>query len=1137
MKHHYKITNIFGTNIISTLLCFMLLLLFANKAESTNYFWVGGQGNWSQAAHWSTSSGGSGGVIVPGSTDNIFFDANSGFTPSSNTVTIDVSNAYCKDMTWTGATNYPTLTTGSSAYNLRISGSLTLIAAMNFSFSGATYFEAASTGKTITSAGQTFYGAFYLNASGGEWTLQDDLNCNSTIYLNYGTFRTNNKNITTGNFNTDNANIRGLYLGSSLFTINTSGYVWWQLSNMTLNAGTSTISFPSSSSPRLYLNNTSSAFAFYNIEFTSASATGYLQNTTGQTATYNSLTFAGHGYVYGNSIFNGAVSLTAGKTYQFESGKTQTFNSTFLASGYCGNNVTIQSTSSGSAATFSKSAGSITVDYATLKDNTATGGAVFTANNSTNAGNVTNWTINSPSNLNVDYYWIGGQGNWSQANHWSLSSGGSANPAGCIPGSTNTVHFDAGSGFTPSSNTVTVDVSNASCKDMLWTGAGNYPTFTTGSSAYNLRITGSLTLIAAMNFSFSGATYFEAASTGKTITSAGQTFYGAFYLNASGGEWTLQDDLNCNSTIYLNYGTFRTNNKNITTGNFNTDNANIRGLYLGSSLFTINTSGYVWWQLSNMTLNAGTSTISFPSSSSPRLYLNNTSSAFAFYNIEFTSASATGYLQNTTGQTATYNSLTFAGHGYVYGNSIFNGAVSLTAGKSYQFESGKTQTLNSSFNATGSSGLSIDIKSTSSGSQATLSKASGCLLLDYLQLKDSKATGGANFYAGANSIDLGNNTGWNFTTPPGGNGVLSVSIAASPSGSICSGTTVTFTATTVNGGTLPTYVWKKNGSTVGSNSPVYTDATWTNGDQVYCIVTAASTCVTNNPATSNIITITVSSSLTLSTSITASPSNNVCAGTSVTFTATDVNGGPSPSYQWKLNGSNVGTNSPVYTNATWTNGDQVYCIVTSNLGGCVTGSPANSNTITMNVSSGLPVSVIITANPAGTITAGTSVTFTTSVTNGGTNPSYQWKVNNIATGSNSATFVSNTLLNNDVVTCEVTSNIGACATGNPATSNAITMSVTGTFTFYWIGGSGNWTQATHWSFSSGGPACNLVPGSQNNVFFDANSGFTSTSKTVTIDASNASCRNMDWTNAANVPVLTTTSSSNNLMIYGSLTLI
>jgi len=41
-------------------------------------YWVGGTGNWSNTAHWSTSSGGSSGASAPGSTDDVFFDGNSG---------------------------------------------------------------------------------------------------------------------------------------------------------------------------------------------------------------------------------------------------------------------------------------------------------------------------------------------------------------------------------------------------------------------------------------------------------------------------------------------------------------------------------------------------------------------------------------------------------------------------------------------------------------------------------------------------------------------------------------------------------------------------------------------------------------------------------------------------------------------------------------------------------------------------------------------------------------------------------------------------------------------------------------------------------------------------------------------------
>lgn len=91
-------------------------------------------------------------------------------------------------------------------------------------------------------------------------------------------------------------------------------------------------------------------------------------------------------------------------------------------------------------------------------------------------------------------------------------------------------------------------------------------------------------------------------------------------------------------------------------------------------------------------------------------------------------------------------------------------------------------------------------------------------------------------------------------------------------------------------------------------------------------------------------TLTVNQNLVVSASITASI-DPLYSGGSVTFTATPVNGGTSPSYQWIVNGVNVGTNSSLYTYTPAT-GDSIRCKVTSNYP-CITGSnPATSNKLT-----------------------------------------------------------------------------------------------------------------------------------------------------------------------------------------------
>jgi uncharacterized protein (TIGR02145 family) len=266
---------------------------------------------------------------------------------------------------------------------------------------------------------------------------------------------------------------------------------------------------------------------------------------------------------------------------------------------------------------------------------------------------------------------------------------------------------------------------------------------------------------------------------------------------------------------------------------------------------------------------------------------------------------------------------------------------------------------------------------------------------------------------------------------------VNVSIASSGN-NICAGSPVTFTATPINGGLTPSYQWKVNGINAGTGLSIYTYIPL-NGDIVTCVLTSSNTmCISNNPATSNAITMIVNPINTVSISISPS-ANQVCTGTSVTYTAIPQNEGNFPTYQWQVNGINAGINNPVYT-YTPANNDQIVCILTSSLTICTVNNPATSNMITMTVSSNLPVSETISANE-NPVCAGSPVTFTATPVNGGTSPTFQWKVNGVNTGSNSNLF---TYIpsNNDAVSCLLTSNL-TCTTGNPSTSNTITMSING----------------------------------------------------------------------------------------------
>jgi gliding motility-associated-like protein len=85
--------------------------------------------------------------------------------------------------------------------------------------------------------------------------------------------------------------------------------------------------------------------------------------------------------------------------------------------------------------------------------------------------------------------------------------------------------------------------------------------------------------------------------------------------------------------------------------------------------------------------------------------------------------------------------------------------------------------------------------------------------------------------------------------------VASISIVAS-SNHVCEANTVFFTATPLNGGSTPEYLWKVNGLNVGGNSSTYSYIPL-NNDVINCVLTSNASCVSVATATSNAVTMVV----------------------------------------------------------------------------------------------------------------------------------------------------------------------------------------------------------------------------------------------------------------------------------------
>lgn len=272
--------------------------------------------------------------------------------------------------------------------------------------------------------------------------------------------------------------------------------------------------------------------------------------------------------------------------------------------------------------------------------------------------------------------------------------------------------------------------------------------------------------------------------------------------------------------------------------------------------------------------------------------------------------------------------------------------------------------------------------------------------------------------------------------------VPEVTIASSDTNNtICAGTSVTFTATTTNEGSTPSYQWQINGLGNFGADATFTPTGLTSGDIVTVILTSSETCVTSTTATSNVIITTINPIVTPSVSIAITTGNNpTCDGNAVTFTATPTNGG-APSYQWQINETNVGgANASTFTPSTLNTGNRVRVIMTTSAS-CVSQPTATSDAITMVVNPLLTPSVSITSSDADNIICpGSSVTFTATSNNQGSNPSYEWNIGTTTVVTNTSTFTTNAINNGDVVSVILTSSEPCLSTIN-VSSNAINIKV------------------------------------------------------------------------------------------------
>ena len=665
------------------------------SCTTRDYYWLGGSGNWSNLSKWEYTTDDFNFIAateLPTANDNVIIDETT-FT-SGGTLNVDVT-AYCNDFYWDpiSAANNPILLAPAGGFSFNVRGDFILSPGVyreiwDLFFSSDKhniYLDFADNLHDANNLSARGYVDFY---GGGSWDIGSDLYAeNIGIY--------DGSNIYTNDYTIDL--VREIFLPNGAFF-----------------AGASNIY---ASSYRLYsfLDAGSSTFHIRSNDF------DFWESKIEGSQLYNNVIISDNlTYISSDNNYSN-LSLLDGGGMNIESNTHQAISGSFIAQGTRANMADIKSNNIGSQHTFNIS-GSVAVDYANIKDSEILGpGAPYSATNSINGGNNIGWNITEP--LPLDYFWVGGTGNWTDfANHWATTSGGSTFHT-TEPTRNDNVYFDANS--FPVKGTVSVP-NDVSCNTMDWTGA------TSGSQLYSpppyiINVYGNLVMEDGIyrdvdRFHFRSETGGTIELADNTIKLNSDIYYDTYFDFFGTGTYDLIDSLHGDGLRLYEGATINTNDNPIDLE---------ENLFIGTG-----------------TLNSGSSVIGLKGFEG---YDN-----FVEMNSTLLFDKGEGFIDGN----QTINRAVFeAGDFNIRTDNTF-GWLELREGVNIELTAGTTQTIITEFSALGSRSKMVDIRSTSAGNLATIDLGSASSLVNFVLLQDNQVLANSLPVIAANSIDNGNNVNW-----------------------------------------------------------------------------------------------------------------------------------------------------------------------------------------------------------------------------------------------------------------------------------------------------------------------------------------------------------------------------------------
>lgn len=735
---------------------------FIDTLGSRDLFWVGGTGDWYDSEHWSLSSGGIEGECPPNIYDNVTFDENS-FLAASDTVKFDSSIA-CADMLWSSVAGAPSLI-GSD--DLSIFGSLTLDEALDSIGVEKIYFS--GNGKSeIFSAGKAFNNVYFTGE--GEYNLLDDFTFSHLEIRGANShFKTNSNNlIGQSAYITYQAESAVIDIKGSVVELNS-----WNRDNYnsTLLADDSHFIITSFFYDYSYEDENLNKITFK--ESQNSESMGYfsaylINKEVNEIEAWNPGNVEGLGNLIKKGVFHKNATLTRNNSYDtlmLSSGHEYNLsgykdslrvNHLLQLKGNC-NEVSVIRSEMGDSVLYSKSA-KIDISYVTFRNISAYGGAEFVAYNSFDDYSNEGWTFESGGEPRT-LYWVNGNGSWNDQDHWSLSSGGLG--GACIPTSSDKVIVDTSS-FVSSSDSIVVqhDVS-AVVKDLVWnTGdiGGGLLLWTP------LTVYGDFILNNPIAFNANGYGLQFRGSTDQKLWSAGNNLQN---IDKSGdGALLVEDDLEANSLEIYSGGLDLKTDLIINSIKFYDDDDFI--VKLNNS--TVVVDRWFWQAAAGSELKSGSSILQINS------YFGGGSN-LSYNDIEYY-GSKEGFLVNGSdfGDVNFYGNVSLDGSNK-FGNVRFHDnaeikqsneyqKLAFTSERTYTLGSGKVQNVSNDLVLKGNNCAFVTIKASETGSATYLEKPSDTVAGNFLNLRDIHTKGGAVFYAGDFSNNLGGNNGWIYTKAP-----------------------------------------------------------------------------------------------------------------------------------------------------------------------------------------------------------------------------------------------------------------------------------------------------------------------------------------------------------------------------------